>query len=50
MIWSRPGTIIGILSKIIENVLRGPDLTLRVDKRCTDMILSRPVTIIDNKF
>ena len=28
-------------SKIIENVLRCPDLTHKVDKKCSDMILNR---------
>ena len=39
-----------IKSKIIENVLKGPDLTHRVDKKCSDMILSRPGTIIEPKM
>ena len=32
--------------KVIENVLRGRDLTHRVDKKCSDMIFNRPSTII----
>ena len=38
-----------IKSKIIENVLRGPDLTHRVYKKCLDIILSRPGTITGPK-
>ena len=36
-------------SKIIENGLRGPDITHEVDKKCSDMILNRPGTIIGPK-
>ena len=38
-----------IKSKIIENALRVPDITHKVDKKCSDMILNRPGTIIGPK-
>ena len=36
-------------SKVIENVLRGRDLTHRVDRKGSDMIFNRPSTIIKQK-